>query len=248
MSLIDPAVQRAEKKKRAASNLSKVAPFVWVMYFLVAVGAVMADGYMRHDSHTWPQWGHWPFLIAGTIVVVIVAILVIGSMAALAALPGGIAFGICSGALGMAVGIYVADHVFGNPSGMFGTPSGALMGKLWPPLIVAGIAFVLGLMSNIHQKSLASLAKIGTPHEAIMHAQGYSEATWEEYSATTTTVTLSFQDRIGNTRYVERQMTQYKDNPIPDGTPVTMFWDPNDPSNEKRIVFSRELGGQTLYF
>ncbi|MDO5672037.1 MAG: hypothetical protein Q4G30_04160 [Actinomycetaceae bacterium] len=161
--------------------------------------------------------------------------------------PGALAHTYSVVLLGITAGIFFGIHWNALPF----TPSFDPL-KSWGavaiPLVMSAISFLSARRARGRQRRLEKLISSGSPHQALMHDQGYTEATWEEHSGTMTTVTLSFVDTLGVTRYVQRKLTQLASSPLANGSVILMYWDPTDPSNEKKMVFVRELNQSTQYF
>lgn len=140
---------------------------------------------------------------------------------------------------GAAAGITASFWGFTDDSWVWIASAFALSGLL---------SLLAGARSRAAQQRLRRLMRDGVEHVAVMHDQGYTEATWVEYSGSVGTVVLRFIDAAGHERFVSRGLTQFRDDPLPNGSQIKMYWDPSDPADTKKMVFVREVHGRTEYF
>lgn len=241
MSLTDPTIQDTATIRRSGAGM-----VIWcaVIFALALIGGwAMAsmtgvdsgfEGFRRPPT-TMDHIVH----IGGLGVGIIGLLFVILGFVGAAQTPGLGALGLASEAWGIAAGGYLAyRHLEELPHS----------GTLRTFLIIGALCLLWALRARLRQGRLARLARSGTPHVAVVHKQGYTEATWEDASGTDATVVLKFVDAQGRDRFVSRRILQFKANPLSEGTQVTMFYDPTQPENLAKIVFVRDLGRRPVYF
>lgn len=235
MSLIDPTVKDARREKMSGKSLAVRGIFHFISALVGAFLIARGLGFVAELSGP-VMAAHQ---IGGFVVFAIGFTSMVVGAAAIMHIKGAFAIMMAVQAAGMGAGVWLA---FGGQ-----LPIGARI----PVLVLLGLAalsLLAGWRALASQRRRERLVAELEPHVAVMHDQSYTDATWEEYSGSMGVVTLKFIDRDGQERFVRRSLTQYRDSPIPNGTPVTMCWDSAAPDQVNRMIFTREIHGRLEYF
>lgn len=222
--MIDPTIQDARREPDSAAGrwLSRLFFFT-----TAALGAFLIARSFRMDLEI-PAWAYLAHQLGGFAIFGIGFAALVVSATRIAQVKGALAIALAVLGLGAAAGIWLAFR---------GAEQDASPVVL-PLVIFSALSVLVGLGAMARQNRRRALMAQLTPHQAVMHEQGYTDATWQEYSGSIGSVVLRFVDRDGRDRFVTRGLTQYRDEPIPNGTALTMYWDPQQPANEKRMVSS----------
>ena len=243
MSLVDPTKKPAQRTGAGSNLVLTVFVFAcgFVATYLVASG-MRQETQLSDLANMFHSWGGLAIGLLGFLTLVITG-------AAMPATAPGFWLPLAAQTLSMALGIWVGSGFDVNADMGFGRNDD---GQVWELIrnfsIVGALALLFMLVRIARQAGKRARTQGLTPHRARIHDQGYTEATWEEYSASSGSVVLAFTDRHNRERYVPRKLTQYKKDPLPVGAEVQMFWDPRYPEDTSKMVFARDLGGRVVYF
>lgn len=232
MSLVDPTIKDATSVRVGAGRLVASWSVVFVM---VALGSFLASKAFLLAEADASAWLVVASSVAGFVIFGIGFASVVVGAAGYMHIKGALSASLAVVAFGMALGTWFS----------FGAAARVVISIF----VIGGLISLLfaGLAVRAQRARRALIASL-TPHQGFVHEQGYTEATWVEYSGTRGPVVFRFADQRGRERYVTRVITQYRDSPMPNGTPVQMFWDPANPGDTSKIVFSREVHRRTEYF
>ncbi|WP_217185037.1 DUF3592 domain-containing protein [Streptomyces sp. AC495_CC817] len=119
-----------------------------------------------------------------------------------------------------------------------------LMGQTVVALSLLGVGVVLGALGVVVRGRRSArldveeeIMRTSTPVTGQVTNQGYTH--FGDSSRILTSVTYAFSDAQGTRRFVQRSAMIEADDPILEGESVDVWYDRQDPSNEKRIVVRR---------
>lgn len=117
-------------------------------------------------------------------------------------------------------------------------------GRVETPAILLIAAVLLGIVAFVSGRRRAGrvdreteIMRTGSPVTGEVTNQGYTR--FGESSRILTAVTYAFTDVQGVRRYVQRTAVIEADDPIVNGEPVHVWFDPQNPSDDTRIVVRR---------
>lgn len=226
MSTVDPVALR---KLRASKRPGPVAIALALTFQFIGG---LAAGY------GWPHLAELeaaePSVLALAAVISSIPLLVLSSIAWTAVVMK-------RGRLGLTLGGTVAW--FGAALGV----AAAAVGLGYPPtlawvgagcLAVSLLLAILGIVAAQKRRSLAEreerIMSTGSMTTATVSDKGY--VIFGEGSKIFTTVTFTFRDGSGVQRWVQRAMLVNAASPVVEGQETTLWYDPMDPGNDKRIV------------
>lgn len=235
MTLVVPAVRDVESVHYETSGLI----FIWgLIGALAAIGSFLVTRGLC-PGHQPIGWLQLPMMVAGSIILGIGLFGLVFGAAVLLQISGAFSVAVAMQGFGTAVGIY----------GGFAPrlPTGAL-GALAGTLVVGFFALLSGLRAVVRRRGRKALMRKLVAHQAVIHDQGYSVETWERHFEAAGPVVLKYVDAAGRERLITRVLTQYRSSPLANGTVVTMYWDPEQPDNPRKMVFARRLHRRLEYF
>lgn len=233
MSLNDPTLRKNEEPKPL--KLGFLIPF-WI-FIAATTGAgaylllrtIEQDGVITEGQAALQMTVAYIVFGVGFVAFILMSI-------ALAPIQGGLTSGMIAIMLGVGIGMHFGSN-----------------GQI-PAVVFIVMAAIAALMvfavirRRIKDARRANLTHSLTRSFAVMHDQNYTDSSFDDASGVLGNVVLTFKDSWGRDRFVTRKLTQYKARPIPNGTPVTMYWEPREPENLDKIIFAREYAGRTEYF
>lgn len=235
MSLSDPTITDTRSMRIPGAGLVGFWVFVFGCAFVATFFYTEGERLQAQFSDLENALRGWGAPLVGIVGFIV---LVIGGPVVMR-VKGAMSMSIAALALGAALGLH-----WGSGAESLRQASGDVR-KL---VGVAAVAILVGLLGLARQARRARLVRTLIPHQAVIHRQGYTEATWEGYSGTTATVVLKFIDAEGRERFVQRRLTQYRADPLPEGTEIAMYWNPAEPENTSQMVFERQLHRRVEYF
>lgn len=129
--------------------------------------------------------------------------------------------------------------------GLLGAGIGtAITGQAVLPIVLIAVGAVLAILGvivwrrrNGHIDVEDEIIRTTTPVTGVVTNQGYSH--FSESSRILTSVTYAFTDAQGTRRFVQRSAVIDARDPIVEGEAVDIWYDRQNPSDEKRIVVRR---------
>lgn len=230
MSTVDPDAARRERTTRVPEPRQLVLPGVLV---LAGAGAVaVAIGSMSGPPDFDDTGAESLKLVLGAVGSTVGALCAVGGMIAWMSLSAknprllGWAAPIALGLLGAGLGMLLMTR---------GTPV---------PAVLIGLGVALGILAVVLRRVRSARADVedqimraGPPVTGEVTNQGYTH--FGESARILTTATYAFADAQGVRRFVQRMVVIEASDPLVNGEPVDIWFDRQDPANEKRIVVRR---------
>ena len=186
----------------------------------------------------WPQLayldGPEPAVLAVAAIISSIPIIILSTMAWTAIVIKhsrlGLTLGGVAGWLGAATGVAVAAVELGSPPELAWAGAGCLA--------VSVALTALAIASAQKRRALAEreakMMAFGTMTTATVSDKGYLVLSGS--TKIFTTVTFTFRDGSGIQRWVQRPMLFSSSEPVVEGQEASLWYDPLDPGNEKKIV------------
>ncbi|PTR21878.1 hypothetical protein C8K36_11344 [Rhodococcus sp. OK519] len=230
MSTIDPVAAR-----RARANRPPSAVRIGTALILLFVGGAglgygwptMFGGWVDPESFN-PSVLAFVGVLAG-LPVTISGFLVWASIL-LKARHFGLLYGFAAAWAGAGTGALVAGQEMGDAPLVSAVGYGCL---LVATLCLAG-GLVTARRRRVRGVRNQEARQTGTTATAVVSDRGYTA--FRESDRILTTVTFTFTDNANIQRWVQRHMVIHAASPVVDGQSTRLWYDPEDPGNDKRIV------------
>ena len=226
MSTVDPVALRKFRANKRPGPLAVVL----ALAFQFVAGLAAGFGWPHVEAFEAEE----PPVLAMVAVISSIPLIVLSSIAWTAIVMKHSKLGLTLGGslmwLGAAIGVAVAAVEFDYPAILTWIGLGCLA--------VCLLLGILGAMAAQKRRAVAArearVMSTGIMTSARVSDKGY--LAFRESAKILTTVTFTFHDSSGIQRWVQRPLLINAAEPVVDGQETTLWYDPSDPGNDKKIV------------
>ena len=234
MSTIDPIKAQRERANRRPSTRR-----VLLTLLVMVVGGGLAGAGWGGQAMLDVAGEHGGWITVAIILGMLISILSISAWLSLVFRRGDIGLGYGLGALLIGGGLGVLLVVSIAPENLGGSITG--YGLLGAGLVLAVLGWLAHQGRRVEEARQEELMRTGREVQATVSDRGYLDF-GDGTQRLITTATFTFTDHLGTQRWVQRVVVMHRSAPLDNGDTTRLWYDPQDPGDEKSIVVEAARG------